>query len=191
MTGYDWSSTPEDVTDGLSNTIYLVQLPPGQPRPWIAGGGSTLLGVDTSVENPLADFVHQTPGGKAGTHVLMGDGSVRFLSADASPELFKGMVTRAGGETLADLDKFAPKEFPEGYTPELRGGPATMPITTRPPSPPVAPGGASVDADALAKLQGRWVPKVIIVDGVALTPEDFEKVKLKSIAFEGNSIMHG
>ena len=40
MTGYDWSSKPEDVTDGLSNTIYLMQAKPGLGRPWIAGGGA-------------------------------------------------------------------------------------------------------------------------------------------------------
>ena len=43
LTGYDWGSKPEEVTDGLSNTIYLMQTPPGLQQPWIAGGGAVPL----------------------------------------------------------------------------------------------------------------------------------------------------
>ena len=186
MTGYDWSSTPEEVTDGLSNTIYMVQLPPGSSRPWIAGGGSTLVGVDTSVKNPLADFVHQPPSGKAGTHILMGDGSVRFLSADASPELFQGLVTRAGGESLADLDKVAPKEFPKGQQPELRGQPVTTPIVETPMPTPAG----KVDDGALTKLQGRWKATAIDTGGKALTTAEIAAANL-SVSFNGKSVTIG
>jgi hypothetical protein len=131
ITGYNWSSRPEDVKDGLSNTIYLIQAPPGQGRPWIAGGGSTVVGIDDQIPEPMQPFVYPAPGGQRGTHVLMADGSVRFLKEGTNPAIFKGMITRAGGESLTDLDKLAPKLKPT-QSPrqnELKGGtiPAIVP----------------------------------------------------------------
>src|SRR5262249_34047504 len=35
MTGYEWNSTPAEVEDGLSNTIYQMQVKPGIGRPWM------------------------------------------------------------------------------------------------------------------------------------------------------------
>jgi hypothetical protein len=102
MTGYDWTSKREDVTDGLSNTIYLMQAKPGAGRPWIAGGGSTLVGInDDKNRHPMDDFTYKHPGqAKPGSYALMGDGSVRYIPADIKREVFYGMVTRAGGETI-------------------------------------------------------------------------------------------
>jgi hypothetical protein len=118
MTGYDWSSKPEQVTDGLSNTIYMIQVPAGLQRPWIAGGGATLTGVDDTGE-PFQEFASRAPDGSRGTHVLMGDGSVRFLKEGIAPKTFRALVTRAGGESI-DLDKISPKLKP-ARTGELRG----------------------------------------------------------------------
>src|SRR5207249_1932268 len=42
ISGYDWGSKVEEVTDGLANTIFLMQVPPGFSRPWAAGGGATV-----------------------------------------------------------------------------------------------------------------------------------------------------
>ncbi len=114
MTGYDWGSKFPEVTDGLSNTIYMIQVPPTHSRPWIAGGGATVQGVDESLANPVEDFVDPI-GSKRGTHILMGDGSVRFVPATIDPNVFKALVTRAGGEKIDDLNKHAP----------LVGGPKT------------------------------------------------------------------
>ena len=99
ITGYDWSSKPEEITDGLSNTAYLVQVAPGGGRPWIAGGGATLMGVAED-DTAMTPFSHQTPGGTNGTYALMADGSVRFVKAGTDPKVFRAMATRAGGETL-------------------------------------------------------------------------------------------
>jgi Protein of unknown function (DUF1559) len=114
MTGYDWGSKFPEVTDGLSNTIYMIQVPPTHSRPWIAGGGATVQGADESLTNPVDDFVDPL-GAKRGTHILMGDGSVRFVPATIDPAVFKALVTRAGGEKIDDLNKHAP----------LVGGPTT------------------------------------------------------------------
>jgi Protein of unknown function (DUF1559) len=114
MTGYDWGSKFPEVTDGLSNTIYMIQVPPTHSRPWIAGGGATVQGADENLPNPVEDFVDPL-GAKRGTHILMGDGSVRFVPATIDPAVFKALVTRAGGEKIDDLNKHAP----------LVGGPKT------------------------------------------------------------------
>ena len=108
ITGYEWGSKVEEVTDGLENTIYLMQTPPGLPQPWLAGGGATIRGLDE--KDPMKGFrhTHGTPDGKPGTFALMGDGSVRFIPGDIDPKLLLAMATRAGGEKIADrLDKEA------------------------------------------------------------------------------------
>ncbi len=108
MTGYDFASKPEDVTDGLSNTIYLIQVPPTYQRPWMAGGGATLQGVNDKGNDPARPFMVKKGDGSRGTMVLMGDGSVRAIKEGVDPAAFRAMATRAGGETIADLDKLAP-----------------------------------------------------------------------------------
>jgi hypothetical protein len=115
ITGYDWGSKVEEVTDGLDKTIYLMQTPPGgPPQPWLAGGGATVRGLDE--KNPMRGWAHThgTPEGKPGTFALMGDGSVRFIPADIDPKILLAMATRAGGEPLPDLDKHAPLVSPAG-----------------------------------------------------------------------------
>lgn len=124
MTGYGWGSKAEEVTDGLANTIYLIQTPPGPQQPWIAGGGATVRGFDEA--DPMAGYKYTHPGGKEGTYALMGDGSVRFLPANIDKKVLLGLGTRAGGEALADVDTAAPKVEPPK---------PAAPVTTAPPPP--------------------------------------------------------
>jgi uncharacterized protein (TIGR03067 family) len=178
MTGYEWGSKPSDVTDGLSNTAYMAQVPPGFNRPWIAGGGSTVMGVDDTLPNPNSDFVDTLPE-KRGTHLLMADGSVRFVPQKVDPKIFKALVTRAGGESLADLDKVAPVEGGgqlEGG--QLGGGPGLAGAKK--------PDGASANpaADAeLDKLQGKWkVTRVLglkLPDGKPIPPDALAKLDVR------------
>jgi hypothetical protein len=105
--GYDRQTATKDVTDGLSNTIFMIQVAPDFPRPWVRGGGATVQGVPE--KNPLQPFVTLLPGGKKGTYAIMADGSVRFVSQETDPETFKALVTYKGGEKVSDLDKNAPK----------------------------------------------------------------------------------
>lgn len=187
ITGYDWGSKPEDVKDGLSNTIYMVQLPPGQGRPWMAGGGSTVIGIDDKAADPMRDYVHKTPTGARGTYVLMADGSVRFLKEGTDPKVFKGMITRAGGETLGDLDTVAPKQ--KSNRPldgELRagsstGGSSTASTTTGDTKP--AP-KTETDADELKKFQGRWKVTLMSAAGVVLPADKLAELRLEA-TFDG------
>jgi hypothetical protein len=119
MTGYEFGSKLEDVTDGLANTAYLIQVPPTYQRPWMAGGGATLMGVNDKGSDPARPFLHKKADGSRGTMVLMGDGSVRYVKEGIDPAVFRGMATRAGGEKLGELDKVAPP-ITNGMTGELK-----------------------------------------------------------------------
>lgn len=110
--GYDRPTNLDQVPDGLANTIYLITVPPGVPRPWLAGGGATIQGVPES--NSLAPFVADHGGGKRGAYVLMADGSVRFLREGTADNVFKALVTKAGGDDPGTLDAVAPIERPSG-----------------------------------------------------------------------------
>lgn len=150
ITGYEWGSNPAEITDGMSNTIYMIQVPPGFTRPWIAGGGATVMGVDDKAANPVSDFVHTEPSGKRGTYALMADGSVRHIPENIDPAVFKAMVTRAGGEALGDLDAKLPKlPMPKGMETELKGGGSKSPIAKKPDN------RDKIDAQELQKLQGK------------------------------------
>ncbi len=113
--GYGFGSKPADVTDGLANTMFLIQTPPdGIQRPWVAGGGATAAGVDDRGD-PVKPFLVKRADGSRSTMVLMGDGSVRTIREGINPEVFRGMATRAGGESIPDLDKTAPKVTQPGF----------------------------------------------------------------------------
>lgn len=118
ISGYDWGSEVGEVTDGLENTIYLMQVPPEFSRPWAAGGGATVVGLDP--EKPMDAFKNQRPDGKWGTYAIMGDGTVRWIPAEIDPKVLLAMATRAGGEKIADLDAVAPRVDPPGAKPELK-----------------------------------------------------------------------
>jgi hypothetical protein len=107
MFGYDRPTNFDDVPDGLSNTIYLIETPPTLPRPWIAGGGATVQGVPE--KNSVAPFVYDH-GGKRGTYVMMCDGSVRWVAADISDTAFQALVTPAGSDDFGgSIDSVAPR----------------------------------------------------------------------------------
>ncbi len=120
MFGYDRPTSFDDVPDGLSNTIFLIETPPTFPRPWIAGGGATVQGVPE--KNSIAPFVYNH-GDKQGTYALMCDGSVRWLSADTPDKLFQALVTRAGNDSVGNLDAAAPLVSPSnGSQPKSKQG---------------------------------------------------------------------
>jgi hypothetical protein len=118
ITGYDWGSKLEEITDGPATTIYLLQTPPALQQPWIAGGGATVRGLDPN--DPLAGFKYHHPDGKGGTkegtYALMADGAVRWIAANIDPKALRAMATRAGGDNadIGDIEKVAPKvEIPK------------------------------------------------------------------------------
>lgn len=137
--GYDRVTKPDDVKDGLDQTIALIQVPPDHHSPWMAGGGSTVRGVsDDPKDNPLRPFVCTTYKGQPGTFAIMADGKVRFLSAKMAPNVFRALCTIAGGEKIDDLDAIAPV-VPDPAEAKLKADPG---VPGLPPSvPPGAPPG--------------------------------------------------
>jgi hypothetical protein len=140
LSGYDWGSPVAEATDGLANTIYLMQMPPKMTRPWAAGGGATALGLDPA--DPIADFKHQRPDGQWGTYAIMGDGVVRWIPATIKPADLLALATRAGGEKLSGtLDSIAPRR--DGKTAESKTDvKLPMPEPKAKPSGPLEPAPA-------------------------------------------------
>jgi hypothetical protein len=96
--GYDRETRVQDIKDGSANTILMAEVPPTFKRPWLAGGGSTVVGVPE--KDSIKPFVSTQRDGKPGTMVLMADGSVRFIAANVSDDVFKAMCTIQGGEAV-------------------------------------------------------------------------------------------
>jgi hypothetical protein len=140
--GYDRVTKLEDITDGLENTIVMLQIPTEVKSAWLAGGGSTVRGVPET--DPILPFVCAEYNKKLGTFAIMADGRVRFISKDINPDTFKAMCTINGGETIENLDEVAPV-VPGGSKPVLKPQlpPEVKPpevITPKPPDGVKAPG---------------------------------------------------
>jgi len=95
------------VTDGTSNTAMVVEA--GYPVPW------------TKPEDVPYDEKKALPvlGGlfKQGFHVLMGDGSVRFVGRRANPDALRALITASGGEVIDWNDLPAPRPVWRLYNP--------------------------------------------------------------------------
>ncbi len=81
-----------DFLDGLSNTIMCMEVSPDHAVVW-----SNPEPFQPNMENPNADMGKAHPGG---CHVLMYDGAVVFFTHSVDSDLFRGMLTRAGGEVV-------------------------------------------------------------------------------------------
>lgn len=118
--GYDRITKIADILDGVSNTILMIQVPPSNKSPWLAGGGSTVRGVpETKSAQP---FIFTQPDGKKGTLAIMADGSVRFIAETISDDVFKGLCTIKGGEKV-QADQVAPVVAPPDNQAELKTSP--------------------------------------------------------------------
>ncbi|MEQ8667657.1 MAG: DUF1559 domain-containing protein [Pirellulales bacterium] len=89
----DKSVSFEDIKDGLSNTIALVEVS-GLDIDWTEPRDLTFDEFVTRLGNPdnLPHF--------RGFNVLFGDGSVMFIDRDIDPEALRSMFTIAGGEPI-------------------------------------------------------------------------------------------
>jgi hypothetical protein len=99
--GFDRKVSFRDVTDGLSNTMAVSEATGDSTGPWAAGGKSTLRALTTKPYINGPDGIGGPfPGG---CNVLLGDGSVRFVSEAIDPEIFEALATMAGGEVIGDF----------------------------------------------------------------------------------------
>lgn len=110
--GYKGVARQSEITDGTSNTIML--LGSGElAAPWVQGGGATIRGAREPYFDKLSGFGSKS-GPKPGVTTMFADGSVRHISADIDPKLFRALCTIHGGETvdLAPLGS-ASADFPK------------------------------------------------------------------------------
>ncbi len=120
--------------ENLARTILLIQVPPSSHVPWMSGGGTTVRGM--AEKNSIEAFLPPKGKGKRGTHIIMADGSVRYVTESISDDVLKTLAVIKGkkGE-LSTLDTMAPVVKP---------GEATMKAVEAPlgtPAPAAPPGG--------------------------------------------------
>lgn len=94
--GFDRRTTREDIRDGTSNTL-LVMGVQAHPPAWASGTGS-VRGL--TAEPYLGGPDHFGTGQAEGMHVLMADGSVKFLSQATDPKVMRRMAAMADGLPL-------------------------------------------------------------------------------------------
>ena len=81
-----------DILDGLSNTLMVVETSQAAAVAW-----TKPVDVEIDPANPLANMGDSHQGG---FHVLMGDGSVKFITYSVNVDLFRGLLTAAGQEVV-------------------------------------------------------------------------------------------
>jgi prepilin-type processing-associated H-X9-DG protein len=85
--------TPQEITDGLSNTIMVVEADADRAVEWTRPDD-----LDYDPARPLAGFGAIRPGG---FNALFADGSVRFISSNVDRVVLRALMTYAGGEAVA------------------------------------------------------------------------------------------
>jgi hypothetical protein len=108
--GYDREVRIRDVTDGLGNTMLLMETT-SELGPWAAGGPTTVRGLDQESKPYLAlggpfglkhreDTIFRT--NPVGSNIAIGDGSLRWVTASISSETLEALATIAGGDAPGD-----------------------------------------------------------------------------------------
>lgn len=85
-----------EITDGTSNTMCIVEVPQDQAVPWMEPSDLDELAL-------LAFDQKTAESHTGGRHILLMDGSVRFLSQSTPLETIKALATAAGGDTIGEF----------------------------------------------------------------------------------------
>ncbi len=93
-----------DILDGTSKTIMFVEVDPDRGVIWTKPED-----LPFNPDNPLDGLGHAHPGG---FNAAFADGSVYFISSTVDPEVFRALITVAGGEALGSLENAAGKKRP-------------------------------------------------------------------------------
>ena len=95
--GYNRQTRLRDIKDGTSNTIAITEAS-NDFGPWAKGGRSTIRGL---TEEPYINGPDGIGGPyPGGINAGLSDGSVRFISENIDPEVFKALITISGGERI-------------------------------------------------------------------------------------------
>ena len=98
IVGFDKGLRIDEIVDGTSNTLMVVEVLDGGP--WFAGGSGTARRIDDLFEKEAWSY---HPGG---ANVLLADGSVRFLSSDTDVQTLRHLATAQGMDVIDD-EEFA------------------------------------------------------------------------------------
>jgi hypothetical protein len=167
---YDWQTSLEDMTKP-EYTIAILQVPYSDFKmPWIAGGGSTVRGVDE--DTGVKPFVCEAYTGnveafkgKVGTYAIMANGDVRFIPRDIPKDVFLKMCSLTQADKIDNLDDYAPllpapkvekKPVLPPLEPEPKRNPEPLPKA--PAQPPAAGGGnagGGAEAQAVTVLNSH------------------------------------
>jgi len=102
----DKALTIDDVPDGTSNTILVVEVLNSGIN-WMEPRDLEFDTMSFTINDPAGNAISSNHRLKRwgpdtpGVNVAMADGSVRWLDADTNPELVRSLLTAAGGEHLA------------------------------------------------------------------------------------------
>jgi hypothetical protein len=95
--GYDQIARSEDITDGAANTIMLIST--GKVvGAWASGGGATIRAARAPYFDPITGF--GTAGDPSSALVAMADGSVKRISREIDPAVFRALCTTHGAEKV-------------------------------------------------------------------------------------------
>ncbi len=89
-----------NILDGMSNTVLILEVRDAG-NPWLAPDDlsfaeACVVPSDQSGRRPSSFHT-------GGSHVLVGDGTVRFVNSTVASETWKGLLTRDGGEAIEDF----------------------------------------------------------------------------------------
>jgi Protein of unknown function (DUF1559) len=181
--GYERSTKVADIKDGLDKTIFMIQVQSNIARPWIRGGGATVMGV--SMTDSFKPFRVMQPDGEFGAHAIMCDGTVRFLKTNIPDELFRAMVTYKAGDSTNGIDEFAPKVElttsrlrTPGAAPSAPAAPSYVPKDWQPHglrvfgasfgvAMPTGRGDTSADRNEEKEFTGQWPAKNLTLGAFA------------------------
>ena len=147
-----------DVADGLTNTLLMAGVQ-SRHGSWAAGGEATVRGF--TAEPYLRGPDGFGTGQDQGMHVLMADGSVRFLAKETSPILIRRLAAMSDGHPLDLSVPGDPGRGSDPIVPLLAGDPAAPAAHEN----PVAP-----NADA-GDLAGPVGDAVRVIAEIAHSPD--------------------
>lgn len=109
MFGYDRTLKVEQVTDGLSNTLLLIETG-HEVGSWVRGGSTTIRSIDPTAERlvgaglPFGGTHYRErlfrPNEANGFVALLADGSTRYTTREVQPGVLIALATVAGGEEI-------------------------------------------------------------------------------------------
>ncbi len=85
-----------EITDGLSNTMFVIEVPANRAVHWMS--------PQDADESLVLNFGPETKlDHSGGVHALLGDGSVRFLSVNLPAETRRALMSATGNETVGEF----------------------------------------------------------------------------------------